>query len=140
MISIDNIFLRRTEGDPEKHLLALNILIFASRDRHSLETLWNTVVSNKFKFLKSDVPQIEIVCGMDNLNDVLFGANVSSILKHTVISYAIKTGGKKETILQKAGTPRGYHPSVMVNYLQTKIRACFNLGIGQREIKIFSEI
>lgn len=36
-------------------------------------------------------------------------------------------------MLQKAGTPKGCHLGVMVNYIDAKNLACFNLGIGQGE-------
>jgi len=40
---------------------------------------------------------------------------------------------KIETMLQKAGTSKGCHLGVMVNYIDAKNLACFNLGTGQRE-------
>lgn len=56
----------------------------------SLESSSTTVISIKFKLLKSDVPQNEIFGGMGNLNNVIFRANVSSVLKHIITLYAIR--------------------------------------------------
>ena len=100
-----------------------------------METSWNSVISNKFKFLMSDIPQNEIICGMGNLN-VIFRANVSSILKHTIILYAIRRK-KVDTMVQKAGTPKGCHFSVMVNYLRGQKSCMFqSWHQAKREIKI----
>ena len=97
----------------------------------SLETSWNTVMSSKSKFLKSDVPQNEIVYGMGNLNNVLLRAKVSSILKPIIILYAIRR--KKLRLATKSWDPKGLPSQCHRNYLEAKNLACFNLGIGQRE-------
>lgn len=88
------------------------------------------MISNKSKFLESDVPQNEIVFGLDNLNNVIFTASASGV-KYTIVVYTIRT--EKDTFLQKAETPRHHHLRVMMSYLQARNLTGFNLGLGQGE-------